>query len=187
MIFIYEKATGEVRAFYSGDISQIHNFDDPNLAEACFPDDPEVISNPYEYKVVVYEGVPVTYQKKPELKLVLDKETIIGDGEDFARLKVEVANIHPLEAGRYKKIKIRINGEEIEIENGEEIELASYGDDIFIIGEVGAFRGDIMKRIIVGKKTLQTSEVQDEIKILQAKIQELEEKLNKLSKDDAAR
>lgn len=188
MIFIYEKSTGEIKAFYKGDIPQIHNYGDEakEWAEAHFPDDPEVIQNPHEYKIVVYNGLPIAYQKKPELKLTIDKEEILGNGEDVAVLKAEITNVHPLEVDRYKEAKIRINDKEVIVKNGEEIELASYGPDIFIEGDMNTFRGDKMRRkIVVGKKPPQTEQTTNEIQNLQEKIQKLEERINKLSTDEA--
>ena len=187
MIFIYEKSTGEIKAFYKGDIPQIHNYGDEakEWAEVHFPDDPEVIQNPHEYKIVVYNGLPIAYQKKPELKLTIDKEEILGNGEDVAVLKAEITNVHPLEVDRYKEAKIRINDKEVIVENGEEIELASYGPDIFIEGDMNTFRGDIMRRkIVVGKKPPQTEQTTNEIQNLQEKIQKLEEIINKISTDE---
>jgi hypothetical protein len=184
MIFIYEKSTGEIKAFYKGDIPQIHNYGDEakEWAEAQFPDDPAVIQNPHAYKIVTYNGLPIAYQKKPELKLTVDKETIFGNGEDVAVLKVEITNIHPLEVDRYKEAKIRINGEETIVGNGEEIELASYGVDIIVEGDINTFRGDMMRRkIVVGKKPSQTEEAKNEITTMQEKLRELEEKINQLS------
>lgn len=179
MIFIYEKQTGNIKFFYQGDISQIHNFGDDaqGWREAHFPDDPEVIRNPHEYKVVVYNGLPITYQKKPELKLTFNKEEIVGDGEDFAVLRAEIIGAHPLEADRYKNAEIIINNEQITVEDGEEIELASHGPEILISGDMNVFGGEMMRRrITVGEKAPQVAKA-SEIEAMQSKLKELEAKI----------
>ncbi len=184
MIFIYEKTTGEVKAFYQGDMPQIHNFgsEAKDWAEAQFPDDPEIIQNPHEYKIIAYNGLPITYQKKPKLELTLDKEQIIGDGNDVAVLKAEFAGVHPLEMDRYKDAEICINGEPIIVENGEEIELASFGPNIVVNGDMNVFRGDVMRRITVGKKSEQAVET-SEIQAMQNKLNELEAKIAMLTSE----
>lgn len=176
MIFIYEKSTGEVKAFYSGDVSQINNYDNPDWGEAQFPDDHKVLSCPHDYKVVVYNGRPITYQKKPELKLTLDKEEIVGDGEDYAVLKVEIEGVHPLEKERFNSTEIDINNNKIQVVNGEEVEIASYNSNVFIHGNPNVFRGDTLrKRIVVGQKPDITPK--NEVEEMRAKIEELERKL----------
>lgn len=191
MIFIYEKSTGEIKAFYKGDIPQIHNYGDEakEWAEAHFPDDPEVIQNPHEYKIVVYNGLPIAYQKKPELKLTIDKEEILGNGEDVAILKAEITNVHPLEVDRYKEAKIRINDKEIVVENGEEIELASYGPDINVIADMNTFGGETLRRrITVGQKPQQIEPASPgELVEMQTKIKELETAVNALGKKEELR
>lgn len=192
MIFIYDKNTGEVKAFYQGDIPQLHNYGEEaaGWGEAQFPDDPEVLNNPHDYKVVVYNGLPITYQKKPELKLIIDKDQITGDGEDFAVLKAGIDGVHPLEVEKYKKATIRINDKIINLENGEEVEIASYGPSVIIQGDLNMFRGDMMRRrIIVGQKPKgieQTIKV-EKIEEMHEKIKELERKINEISRGEVVK
>ena len=70
MVFIYDKTTGQIKFFYSGNISQIANFKEAeNLAEAIFEDDPVVLERPQDYRIVVVSGRAMTYAKKPTMKL----------------------------------------------------------------------------------------------------------------------
>lgn len=142
MIFIYDKNTGGIKAFYQGDISQINNYDNPDWVEAWFPDDPNVINNPYDYKLIVHKGRAITYCKKPKLELRLNKNVIVGDGEDSASLTVVASEIHPLEEEKYKTILIRINEQEIEVENGETLTITSTDNHsvLLISGDTNEFR-----------------------------------------------
>lgn len=142
MIFIYEKTTGKVKVFYQGDISQISNYDNEDWAEAHFPDDKDVIDNPYDYKVIIVNNLPVAYHKKPKLELSFDKLYITGDGVDEATLTVNVTEVHPFEIDKYNTVKIYINREECEVSNGDNIAITSDEDqfNIRVTGDHNIFR-----------------------------------------------
>lgn len=106
MVFIYNKTTGQIKFFYSGNISQIANFkEDENLAEAIFEDDPVVLERPQDYRIVVVSGRAMTYAKKPTMKLYFkdddEEETdeffIAGDGIDEVSLHVQIDGLNPLD------------------------------------------------------------------------------------------
>ncbi len=129
MIILYEKNTGEIKVLYQGDIPQLHNYGNEakDWGEVHFPDDPNV--NIQDYKIIVYNGKPICYSKKPKLCLKFNKKYIAGDGEDEAILSVEVTDIHPLELDKHNTVNIRVNDEIIEAANGDEIIVVSEEDD----------------------------------------------------------
>lgn len=132
MVFIYEKETGNIKYFYTGNMSQIGWYfkNNPSLVdkwdEYIVEDDMLVISNLHDYRLVVVDGKAITYAKKPKLILNLDKDTIKSDGEDVAVLSIELSDLHPLD--RYNKDKnyyLKFNGEQLYKTDKNKIPLSS--------------------------------------------------------------
>lgn len=122
MVFIFEKQTGEIKCFYTNNISQIGWYfkDNPSLFdvwdEYIVDDDLNVINNINDYRIITVNGKPITYAKKPTLKLSVDKNIILSDGIDTANITLELSNLHPLEEQLITEHKycLDINGQKYE-------------------------------------------------------------------------
>ena len=111
MVFIYDRTTGQIKFFYSGNISQLTSIQEAypdeatNLGEAIFPDAPAVLERPHDYRVVLISNRAITYAKKPTMKLYFkdedEKETdeffIAGDGINEVSLHVQIDGLNPLD------------------------------------------------------------------------------------------
>lgn len=144
MVFIYDKTTGQIKFFYSGNVSQIANFKEAeNLAEAIFEDDPEVLERPQDYRIVVVCGRAITYAKKPSMKLAFKNENgedvsqsyVFGDGTDEAVLHVKVSDLHPLD--EFSSIYSPDNVKNLQLYFNEElitVEAETSGDtNVFVV------------------------------------------------------
>lgn len=137
MVFIYDRTTGQIKFFYSGNISQLTNIQEAypdeatNLGEAIFPDNPAVLERPQDYRVVLVSNRAITYAKKPSMKLAFRNENgedvnqsyVFGDGTDEAVLHVKVSDFHPLDEfgiiyspDNVKNLQLYFNDELITVE-----------------------------------------------------------------------
>jgi len=103
VIFIYDNINFETKFIYQSDAPPIEllKANNPGLYDNCssikFDDDLEVLKKPHNYRLVVYNNIPITYAIKPNVDLSLSKNEIVSDGEDSAILNLTVSNTHYLD------------------------------------------------------------------------------------------
>lgn len=85
MVFLYDRNTLKIMAVYSGNVSQLELMQGElfgiNMGEFSCQDAPEVLSSPNDYKLTFVDGEPITWRKKPEVKLELSATSIIAGEE----------------------------------------------------------------------------------------------------------